>query len=302
MHVGDQACCPSALRCAALLAASLSGCRPSPEADDSGWLDSGADTAGPLQLTPVWGPDEVKAALDEVLAQGLPEPFTMRSWFFDISHISDGTYAERDCPSQNPTITETEIHSYWANVCSSDEYSLNGGWYYDESYDRSAMNMLAYGLYSMRGTWASGERIVTGGSFYMSWEASEEGTRSVLKLGGTFQDEKEDGWLGAGISSGIELAGELNGSVMRANLRGSLGVAGESFVQFDDVFIDTNACPTGITRDIRVRDPSTIWLRVSFGDTCSECGTLSWGDEELGEVCVADSVRSAVRAAMEMRP
>ncbi|HNC97997.1 MAG TPA: hypothetical protein PKW90_17840, partial [Myxococcota bacterium] len=34
-----------------------------------------------------------------------------------------------------------------------------------------------------------------------------------------------------------------------------------------------------------LRDPSGYWYQIDFDPGCSGCGTLLWGEEELGQVC-----------------
>lgn len=273
----------------------------SPDAPADSGLDSGLGGDVP-DLEPSWTATELEAAVVAALAYGLPEPMTMRRWFFDIAHISDGTYDEVDCPSVPPTVDETGIDAMWLGSCSSDEYTLNGGWIYSEETDPETGRLLGTGLYTLTGEYPDGTEIVAGGSFYLSWEAVTGGTHSNLKLGGTFHDPTEMGWLGQGVSSGVELEGEIVNGTASAEIDGSVGIGDEDFLYFDNVLFRSEHCGTLPYGSLLVRDPSSVWITVEFDETCPTCGAATWGDQELGEVCVAEELYEAVHGALDLKP
>ncbi len=272
-----------------------------PEAQETG--DTGYEAIDVPTLTPTWGPDEVELAFSDVLSSGLPEPVTMRDWLFDLLHIWDGTWADVTCPSTTPTVGEGEVHSTALAGCTGELYALNGGWIYDEELNPENGHLLASGLFTLTGEYTSGVQFSLGGSFYLgSWDDSGS-LHNIFKLGGTFEEPTQPGWLGRGVSSGVELEGSVqDGELQSAKLVGALGVGDESFVYFDEVVFDSQNC-SGLPRGtVLIRDPSTLWLTMVFPETCSSCATLSYDGAELGEVCMGDALSRAVLDTLSLEP
>jgi hypothetical protein len=61
------------------------------------------------------------------------------------------------------------------------------------------------------------------------------------------------------------------------------------------------ACGEEPTGAVRLRDPDGYWYRLDFGDACTGCGTLAYGDSALGEICV-DLTPAAAGLAATLGP
>ncbi len=268
---------------------------------ETGDPDSGGVALVPLE--PEWDAAAVQSAVLSSLAFGLPEPITMRDWLFDLLHIWEGDWAEVSCPSTVPIVGDGEVHTSSLVGCSSDTYTLNGGWIYDEEILPDGDVLSGSGLFTVTGAYTGGLTFRLGGSIFLRYWTTETSQHSVFKIGGTFEDPTHSGWLGRGVSSGLEFEGEVDaGGLVNTRLVGSLGVAGEDFLYFEGVTMDQDICGGLPIGTVLVRDPSTLWLEMEFLDTCDPCATLMNGDEAMGEVCVGGAIQQAAVDALSLVP
>lgn len=222
------------------------------------------DTALPLVVArpdPSWDAAAAQDALNQVFSLGLPDPRSIRDLFMTQLNGRDSV-----CPSGSGAST-TSV----SGCTSSFDWTYTGTSTYQDA--GSSGFSLAADIYIQD---PNGNMFEGGGQvFYM---AKEQGIGGGLD--GTWGYSAAEGWMAQNPSFSLSLYIDPNGMLI---LQGGLGMAGQA-IDFNDFGLRSGcAGPIG---SLSLRDPNGWWYNVDFGDTCSGCGPLSWGETNLGEVCL----------------
>lgn len=206
-----------------------------------------------------WTAEEVASLLASLLSPGIPEPLSLRSSF-------EGLFQGRDnqCP---PGVGYSMTGSAG---CTS-----QSGWFYagDSSLleDGGGGFTLACNCYVIDpdGNWFMG-----GGQL----EYIQSQGQVIARMDGSWGYEGQAGWLGQSSSFNYSVSIEQE----RIHLQGGLGVPG-GVLYFEDLGMAPDCGPFGL---LKLRDPSGWWYSLDFGRECTGCGELSWGEQDLGPLCL----------------
>jgi hypothetical protein len=270
---------------------------PGPVADDTG-----AASDRDLQSTePTWTVDEAAAALRELASYGLPYPGEVRTWFENILlDLRDNGGDE--CPAIDGLAWDSEgnINSNYDGECEGAAYAVNGGWLYTVTVSpvEDAVDIRSAGLFSFVGISPTAGDLEAGGELTEVLSVRADGTCTFnLALGGWYYEEGNVGPLGVGLGAGIEWEGSRGADGhLAATLNGSVGVGEDLAAHLEDLTFDTASCGASVAGSVRVRDPSSGWWTLAFGDTCATCAEASFGGVTLGEACVAEELMAAAQA------
>lgn len=247
---------------AALLPALLMGaCGPEEIVEDTGpFLDTGAVQTAPLP-DPSWDAGQVSLSIDDALALGLPDPGALLLEFQGM-----WTGADDDCPTTRGDYSMTLI----VTTCIADSGYRYGG-------------VSTYEPEDDGGFWLLGDGFIDDDqdrTFSLAGELElvlEDDTWESRLTGIWGYPGSPVGWIAEvpGLALWATGAGE------EMSLGGSYGL-GDTDLFFEDVVL-ADSCVTGA---IWLRDPQGSWYTLTLAETCDGCGSVSYGDEELGEACV----------------
>ena len=229
--------------------------------DSAPATDSGAGTGATFpRPDPPWTAAEVEAEIARVLAYGLPTPAPIFPAYDQI--LSHTTPA---CPDR-----------YNNNIESLPACTTDTGWYFNgvtqytvyEGGTDLMGDVLVYG--------PGGEAFSGGGSVgYSSFQYGGE-LWETLYVRGMWYLAGDAGWPGQQPSANVILA-RRGGDLI---LDGGLTLGGSlSF----ETLIFSDACP--IQGVLGVREPGGYWYLLDYGDACTGCAEVRWGDEVIGESC-----------------
>lgn len=274
----------------------LIGCAP--PADDSGRaLDTDGATPPPVHAAPSLDADGVGAALDAVLALGLPSPLPPVTLWDDMLAQGDD-----DCPP--PEAPEGSLLAQLP--CT----ALSG--YAYEGYGSASTGVVdvdgdaVVDVYRI-GFRADGSITDPGGdAFRFGAEArfdqvlgeDSDGSYTGELLGTLSYPAADEGWLAEGVSSALTFAGaDRGGGVWGMHVDGGYTV-GETSIAFTGFSVH-ETCAQGPAGTLSLRGAEGAWYDVAFDTSaCDACGEVTFdGDTSLGRACV--SVTPAFDAAWE---
>lgn len=266
-----------------LLLLSLLGCAPSPATAP----EAGEDTAA-MHLhvdvpEPLWGVDDVGAALYRIMGLGAPNPADITQTFLAL--MSEG---DLSCPG----------HDEWMET-PPDGCETNGGYRYQgvASYEAGGVLELADGTtvdanYGHSGDYEifrpDGSRFAGGGGLAYDTKDEEGSRTNIVEVHGTFLDEAHEGWLGLGFSGVfVAFARSDSDGGWAYEVTGGMALGADVF-SFDEVRWDSaDACAGKAQGSISLRDPRGYWTEWRLGDDCDLCGeVVFYEDQELGELCL----------------
>lgn len=109
---------------------------------------------------------------------------------------------------------------------------------------------------------------------------------------GSFVDDDASGWLGEGASADLLAKGTGTGAGAQVQLTGGCSVGVET-VLFETLLWDPVCGPSGVVATL---DDAGRAYRLALD--CSPCGTVSLGDDALGEACLDLSAIEALVARL----
>jgi hypothetical protein len=232
---------------------------PSSASPTGGW-----ETAGPTwdsRPAAGWDLATAQAHVDQFFAWGIPDPITVRDAF-----LSDLSGRDSQCPEGVGASTTS-----FSGCTSQSGWTYTGSSTYVE--DGQGGFSLAADIYVQD---PAGPLFEGGGEVsYMKERGGLGG-----KLDGTWGMSGDSGWFGTDPSFALSIyVMESTGSV---RMIGGLTMDGTS-LNFDNYGYDVD-CAGPVGR-FSLRDPSGWWYDADFGDSCSGCAPLTWGDESLGQLC-----------------
>jgi hypothetical protein len=233
-----------------------------PPAEESG----GAEVI--LRPDPAWTAEEVDAQLSTLLTWGLPWPTTVLDAMPTLMAGSDGT-----CPQMNGANMESLMG------CTS-----QAGWYYQgvSIYSEQPSGWVLMG--DFYGVDLQGNRAVGGGMIGLQQQQQGNAAVQVAFFTGTWGYPPVQGWLGQTPSASLWIEQAEEGGQRQARIFGGYGIDG-IYASFDQVTLSSERCGGAPQGSMSLRDPSGYWYQINFDPGCSGCGTLLWGEEELGQVC-----------------
>lgn len=260
-----------------------------PATSDGSEVRSGPTDTGGSDLPEVeaptaeaaWSPADVEAAVAAALVDGLPDPWAIQDDYLGV--LSHGNTA---CPGHPTYIDDT--HLLGCETAS--------GWYYSGVSEylvtegTTADGLLwddveALGDILFRSP--EGDEFEAGGHVKWTRYRSEGGLVQgyTTEVQGSWRWEADDAWLADTVSGLYFTTLGRDGDGRFVDIAGSARVYGVDLA-FDAVRIREGACGWAPTGALRVRDPSTWWHTVTFGDTCTPCGAAAFDGAATGEVCV----------------
>lgn len=280
-----------AARWALLLAAG--GCSggglPDPSGADTGASRPTEDTAWMSypanEPSPTWSLEDVSAALSVVTGYGAVNTL-------DIAYAYQAAmdHADASCPG-GPGLSIDLILG-----CTTDEGWTYAGiaWLDITSEDEISGAPLSYkqgGDFEIQ--YPDGGSFEGGGETTVTTTRTEGRQESEVDFKGTWRDDSDDGWLGAGISGVFEATVINTEDEHSATLDGGLTI-GDSTLNFDRTIFGDLDCPAGVQGAIGLRDDKGYWYEWQLGDDCDECGDVVFhGDQEMGELCLDVSTWAA---------
>lgn len=249
----------------------------------TGGGEDGSDDGG-VRNFPDWSAAEAEEALARVVAVGLPVSNDLTEAYY--AYMAHG---DADCPgdldyglsSPEETCTAQSGATYtgFASWITEEGETPDGGW-------QSMANM---GQASFRITDPDGLAFTAGGSWGHRIEVHPDGSTQLSDaVQGTFLDTGAEGWLGAGTSVSLALAGEEIEGLLRVELEGGLVLDGDALF-FDELAMSDAICEGAPVGRVLLRHPEGPWAAVELGEDCAPCGTLRWDDDpdtDLGEACL----------------
>ena len=228
-----------------------------------------------------WSPADVEAAVARALADGLPDPWAIQEDYLWV--LSHGNSA---CPGHPTYIDDT--HLLGCETGSGWFYSGVSEWLVTEGVTEDGAQwdaIEALGDILFRSP--EGAELEAGG--HVKWTRIRSATGLVTgfstEVQGSWRWEGDDAWLAETVS-GLYATELGRGEAGRfVEIDGAARVYGVDLA-FDGVRIEEGACGWAPTGTLRVRDPSTAWHTVAFGEACTPCGAASFQGAATGEVCV----------------
>lgn len=240
----------------------LAACGAPGDSADSASPETGAEERAPLP-EPTWSAEEVGFEIDAALALGIPDPKTMLGIF-------QGMWAGADdsCPQQ---MGDYNMVLYISSCLSDHGWTFEGVSTYEPEEDG--------------GFWLLGDGAIIdadGATFTASGELEltlEPETGWSSRMAGIWGYPASDvPWVASVPSLALWGSGSREGTQLDGGWD-----AGGVHLHFEALTV-VEACPTGL---IWLRDPQGVWYQLTLDDTCSGCGAVRYGEEELGEACVA---------------
>ncbi len=263
-----------------LLSVHLLACTPSPEdtqgvpADtDASVEDSGSEEE---EVTYELGPDEVAAALQEVLSAGLPvQTEAMFDAYVALMDAGDPGSCPRDALQlDGSSCTSSTGYTYegLSTYMALDDQGSNQTWVFSAD-----MEILT----------PEGDVYDGGGMFARTDGADAYSTSGFISIGGTW------GWTGfddawaEGVSAAYSAGAIDSVDGRQLYLDGFVTALGRS-VGFDEAsWSNANCDPAGLEGTLHTRTTSGHWYRMEMTDPCAVCGTVYASDDvELGEACL----------------
>ncbi len=229
---------------------------------------------------PTWTISDMEAALAEALAEGFPEPWTVRDTYLDFF-----THGDEICPGHDDYIEATWLYGctaesgYWFSGVS--EYVTMSG----------SVDLTTYDAWQVSGDLLfidlEGQRFEGGGHIFANDKTIDSQPAFDAQILGTWIWEGHDGWLGGeGTSSVLDVLGRTNDGKAQLIFDGATSWSGFSLYFEDLVF--TSECDHAVDGNLAIRDPSGAWHWMSYTD-CSPCVDVAFGgfDSEVsGEACL----------------
>lgn len=263
----------------------LAGCAGS-ATDDSGGghgEDTAAMTWSGEEATPTLSLDDISAQLLALQALDAPNGQDITSTF--LGHLEQG---DESCPGGG----EGHLNRP-ADACQTSE-----GWYYEGIgwYDLNESEVGAGGevielSYYHGGDFVmfspAGKRFAGGGDLLVVTTTAEGERVTEMDLKGTWVDEANPLWLGAGFSAVYTSTVTSSSEGMRITLLGGMSVGSTDLFLDDLSYGTTGTCPGALTGALQIRDARGFWTEWALGDDCDTCGEVIFhGDQDLGELCL----------------
>lgn len=268
-----------------LLLGACVGSEPSSPTPDS---PAGIDPALPEVEQPApevtIPPEAVAERITTALGYGFPDVFGMRAVF-------DGFFMAGDdvCPGPNTYMSDNTLIG-----CTSQSgwWYLGIGGYEIGEFEEDENYVLAVGSYGdMQVLGPAGEELAVGGHWIhrdefrpgrIAWEGDISGSWSGALTAQGWLDEGFSGWLSYGGEHFEDAAEGADTSWVTGTM-----AEGDTDLAFEDLTFGGEGCEGYPSGAVKLRDPSGYWYKVDFGETCTGCGALSFGTEDLGqELCV----------------
>ncbi len=227
---------------------------------------------------PTWGTAELEAALTEALADGFPEPWSIRDDYLDFFAHGDGT-----CPAHDDYLDDTQIYG-----CTTESgYWFSGISDYVTESDASSGTEYWVVAGDLLFIDPEGLRFEGGGHMIVDAVTTGEEMELGALLMGTWGWEGHEGWLGGeGSSSALELSWSQSGEGTRLTIDGATNWSGLSL--YFDALVFTSDCDAPTEGALSIRDPSGAWHWTSPSD-CAPCAEVFFGGadgEGIGEACL----------------
>lgn len=236
---------------------------------------------------------EIPAAeLEDIVNQnfdsGLPSMLTIGDIYEEMM-----SWGDENCPVFSPYVNGLEGH--WVDDC----VSSTGTHFLGFSQYFKVGNSLEDNGSQIGSIWgsfetirANGLSVQIGGMTSIRINRNAENFTQVFQ--GTFWAQDADPWLETG-SQNYMIDGSLTGKTI---LTGGIQYP-EVVIYFDDLLYHPESCGNGlgIQGTILIRDRSGYWFTTERTG-CTPCSDLFWGEENLGEFCVWESLDAAIKQSI----
>jgi hypothetical protein len=221
-----------------------------------------------------WSAADIEAAIEAAIVDGFPDAGHLQAAYLEV--LSHGDTA---CPGHETYIDET-----WLYGCTAD----SGYWYsgVSEYVEESTSEYEAVAVKGdLRFEDPDGNVFSGGGHAAIATGSMDDQRFTVMELSGSWiwEGDPTASWLAGGISGSQNTRIGRSDSVDVIELTGAISFSGVS-LDFEHLRL-LSPCdwqPVGV---MSIRDPTGIWHRLDYGETCSACAQGSWGETQLGAVC-----------------
>ena len=227
---------------------------------------------------------ELEDIVNRSFESGLPSMLDMNSIYEEMMSWGDTV-----CPSFTPYVNGIEGH--WADDCT----AANGTHFFGFSQYYDVENSLHEDGSQMGTIWGSfetlrpdGQSIQVGGT--ASLRISSDLGIFTQMFQGTFSVLDSAAWLEGGSQNYI-IDGVLN---EKTTLSGGVQYP-DIVLNFNDLLYHPESCGDGIgiQGELQIRDRSGYWFSIERTG-CTPCSDLFWGEKNLGEFCIWQSLDSAI--------
>lgn len=238
---------------------------------------------------------ELDQAITDALALGLPEPVTASDWLWGVATEES---ADPDaCFSLTTVDTDTSLS--WAGICTHDTRSVEGTLLLavsDRLTDEGARALSLSYLGSLDGTREDAAWSV-GGTGIAEILETPGGLAFKAEVGGTYS--LGAGWATSAYDTSLALDGAQVDGERALSVEGGLTAPGQVSLYLRGLTFDTARCAAAPLGALSVRDPSSVWFEVVFGDACTGCGEVYWLDKAVGETCAGPALMAAAVAVVD---
>ena len=242
--------------------------------EDTAWMSYPSDAPQP-ELSR----DDVEAILQAIAAQGS----------FNTQDIINAYKAVMDMGDDHCPFGLPYMLSDVQGCTSLEGYDFAGiAWLTEFDWDPRTGEPTAYfhgGDFAV--TAPSGAQMAGGGELLVEATDVDDGREMTVDFKGTWIDEADDGWLGAGVSGVLTATIIERASTHQATLDGGLAM-GSTALDFQNLVFDMDpSCASRLRGTLAVRDSRGHWTDWQLGDDCDACGEVYFrGAVDLGELCM----------------
>jgi hypothetical protein len=230
-----------------------------------GWYDAEAN-----DLTPTWTAEEAIAEWQALLDAPIPGCNEVIAAWLVYFEMGEGS----DCLGSDPGYLHDDVG------CTID----NGIWLrgqtdyrYEEDVESGTMEHVVN--LDLDVVWPKGDEAALQGSCGTSGGLERPGTR-FEHLEGTYRDPTQPELLGDGLEAFWDGGmSDLEDGTYIVTAEGGIGWDGTHFLFFDDFTVSNEGCASGVAQ---VRDPSSGWWTVTYGEGCDPEAPLLFAGQDQG--------------------
>ena len=238
---------------------------------------------------PTYTTQEIESLINSLILKGIPQPLRVLELYEEFM-----SQRSSDCPRlENPNADD--FMGVWDDNCSTAEgHHYFGTALYgadlisDEHIDIWIFNILC----SFELSDPQGETFIGGGEIEYKRERTDLETTLEARINGSFSYPPAQDWLGEDSHASLFLSGNISNEQVTLDLYGGFNQA-ETSIFFDHLTLIEDTCGRTTVGRLSIRDPSFYWIHADFS-SCEPCASLSWFNQNIGEICISDYLANAL--------